>query len=287
MSNIHTFQFETTAIRAIEAENSSFWFIAADIAAVLGYRDAEKMVRMLDDDEKGTHNAGTLGGDQTLTIVSESGLYACILKSRRPEARAFRKWVTAEVLPSIRKHGGYISDTATPEQVEALRRQLDEQERLIEEQQRLLADTHDSLTRSEIDRKALRAAIQEYPPTAKAVAGVQKELRQVQQGAFMTDARALMYKAAFNRLRNAVLSHTSRFRGACDDGGGPLHRAYKQFEEEMRRMADFAEWKVEATIEDIDKGVLKNALDLSEIWTYQPRSRRQMRPCKEVPSLMQ
>lgn len=101
------FSFETSEVRAISDEQGESWFVAADVAAVLGYRNAPDMTRMLDDDEKGTQIVRTLGGDQELTIISESGLYACILKSRRPEAKAFRKWVTGEVLPALRKTGRY------------------------------------------------------------------------------------------------------------------------------------------------------------------------------------
>jgi len=71
---------------------------------------ASDMTRMLDDDEKGTHIIRTPGGQQELSIISESGLYAAILKSRKTEAKSFRKWVTSEVLPTIRKHGMYATD---------------------------------------------------------------------------------------------------------------------------------------------------------------------------------
>lgn len=114
MSEITIFAFDSAAVRTLDL-NGEPWFVATDIAKILGYRDAEKMTRLLDDDEKGTHIVGTLGGDQEVTIISESGLYAAILKSTKPEAKPFRKWVTSEVLPSIRKRGGYTvpgADTA-------------------------------------------------------------------------------------------------------------------------------------------------------------------------------
>ena len=96
------FSFDASEVRAISDEHGEPLFVASDVANVLGYRDAHNMVRMLDDDEKGTQIVSTPGGDQELTIISESGLYACILKSRRPEAKTFRKWVTSEVLPALR-----------------------------------------------------------------------------------------------------------------------------------------------------------------------------------------
>lgn len=110
-SPIMAFTFDATAIRVIEL-NDGPWFVAADVADVLGYRDAEKMSRLLDEDEKGTHNVGTLGGPQSMTVVSESGLYNAAFRSRRPEGIRLRKWVTSDVLPSIRRDGSYGRRTA-------------------------------------------------------------------------------------------------------------------------------------------------------------------------------
>lgn len=84
------------------------WFVAKDVCAALGIVRVDSALRKLDDDEKGTHTVSTLGGAQVVSIVSESGLYGLIFQSRKPSARAFRKWITREVLPSIRQHGGYI-----------------------------------------------------------------------------------------------------------------------------------------------------------------------------------
>jgi prophage antirepressor-like protein len=83
------------------------WFVATDVAHILGFRDAEKATRFLDAAEKGTQIVGTLGGDQELSIISESGLYGLAFRSRKPTAKAFRRWVTGEVLPTIRKTGAW------------------------------------------------------------------------------------------------------------------------------------------------------------------------------------
>ena len=91
------------------------WFVASDVAKVLGYRNASDAARLLDDDEKGTHNLRTLGGEQKVIIVNESGLYALVLKSRKPEAKPFRRWVTSEVLPAIRKTGQYLTTEESSE----------------------------------------------------------------------------------------------------------------------------------------------------------------------------
>ena len=88
------------------------WFVAGDIAKILDYRSAYDMTRILDEDERGTQIVRTLGGNQRATIINESGLYSSILRSRKPEAKKFKKWVTGEVLPTIRKHGSYMTDGA-------------------------------------------------------------------------------------------------------------------------------------------------------------------------------
>lgn len=109
MADITPFNFGTHAVRVISRDNQP-WFVANDVCNALGYsnpRDA--IAKHLDDDEKGVANSDTLGGNQQLTIISESGLYALVLRSRKPEARKFAKWVTSEVLPSIRQTGCYGS----------------------------------------------------------------------------------------------------------------------------------------------------------------------------------
>ncbi len=85
------------------------WFIAKDIAVALGYKIAGDMTRILDEDEKGAQIVPTPGGDQSMIAISESGLYSAILRSKRTAAKKFKKWVTSEVLPSIRKHGAYMT----------------------------------------------------------------------------------------------------------------------------------------------------------------------------------
>lgn len=103
---VSSFSFESHPIQVI-VRNNEVWFIASEVSTVFGYRDANKLTRILDDDEKDTHNVGTLGGKQNVSIINESGLYHAVLKSRKPEAKRFRKWVTSEVLPQIRKTGSY------------------------------------------------------------------------------------------------------------------------------------------------------------------------------------
>lgn len=120
--SIVQFSFESSSIRTL-GDAISPLFVAADVAAILGYGSTKDATRILDDDEKQTVSIDTNGGKQSMTAVTESGLYAMILKSRRPEAKRFRKWVTSEVLPSIRKTGRYEAPTTlTTEELYEIRK---------------------------------------------------------------------------------------------------------------------------------------------------------------------
>lgn len=91
--------------------NNEPWFVAKDICDVLGLTNSRKATSKIDDEEKGVTITDTPGGEQKLTIVNESGLYSLIFQSRKPTAKVFKKWVTSEVLPSIRKYGYYVVPT--------------------------------------------------------------------------------------------------------------------------------------------------------------------------------
>lgn len=86
------------------------WFVGKDVADILGYSDTAQAVRKhIDDEDKGVVEMTTPGGKQNMVIINESGLYSLILSSKLPAARAFKRWVTSEVLPAIRKHGEYTA----------------------------------------------------------------------------------------------------------------------------------------------------------------------------------
>lgn len=125
---LQTFTFEDTQIRA-GMDNGEPWFVAADVAKALGYRDAPNITRQLDSNEKGAHLVSTLGGPQKMTTITEAGLYRIILKReaayvKDPTARAmvsrFQWWVTHEVLPSLRKTGAYSLPAKASESDEEL-----------------------------------------------------------------------------------------------------------------------------------------------------------------------
>lgn len=123
--NLSTFDFNETPVRVIDREGEP-WFVLRDVCAVLEHTNPSKAASELDEDEKGLTNGYTLGGTQQLLIVSESGLYSLIFTSRMERAREFKRWVTKEVLPSIRKTGAYSAagvqhlSSAEEEQVQGI-----------------------------------------------------------------------------------------------------------------------------------------------------------------------
>jgi prophage antirepressor-like protein len=106
------FAFGSYRVRVVTDAQGVPWFVAADVCNALDLGNSRMAMERLDDDEKSTELIPTPGGTQTLTTVNEPGLYSLIFGSRKPEARAFKRWVTHEVLPAIRRTGGY--GTATP-----------------------------------------------------------------------------------------------------------------------------------------------------------------------------
>lgn len=114
MNELKIFNYNDTEVRTVERDGEP-WFVLRDVCEVLDITNHKNVSVRLEDDEKGVHLVDTPGGPQEMTIINESGLYNVILRSDKPEAKPFRKWVTSEVLPSIRKHGAYM----TPETLEA------------------------------------------------------------------------------------------------------------------------------------------------------------------------
>ena len=110
-------------IRAVEIDGEP-WFVGKDIAAALGYSDTDQAVRKhVDDEDKLTRRFDgepcSKGGNPNMTIINESGVYSLLFSSKLESAKKFKRWVTAEVLPAIRRHGAYIAPQAPPQGVEA------------------------------------------------------------------------------------------------------------------------------------------------------------------------
>lgn len=106
MNELVVFDYNDKEVRTVQ-QNGEPWFVLKDVCQVLDLGSPHKVAERLDEDEKGRNQIPTPGGVQEMTIINESGLYAVILRSDKPEAKPFRKWITAEVLPSIRKTGRY------------------------------------------------------------------------------------------------------------------------------------------------------------------------------------
>lgn len=108
-TEIQRFDFKGAALRTLTDENGEPWFVAKDVCDVLGLENSRKATAELDSDEKNTVTISDgIAGNPNKTIISEPGLYCLVMKSRKPEAKEFKRWVTHEVLPQIRKTGGYI-----------------------------------------------------------------------------------------------------------------------------------------------------------------------------------
>lgn len=113
MNQIKPFMYGSSEVRTISIQNEP-WFVAKDVCDALDLSDVSKAVYGLDDDEKLTRTLFVSGQNREVWIINEPGLYSLILRSRKPEAKQFKRWITHEVIPSIRKHGAYI----TPETME-------------------------------------------------------------------------------------------------------------------------------------------------------------------------
>lgn len=131
MNEMRIFNYHGNTVRTVERDGEP-WFVLKDVCAVLGIGNSRMVFDRLDDDEKGVSQIDTLGGLQNMSIINESGLYNVILRSDKPEAKPFRKWVTSEVLPTIRKTGGYGQKALSPVEMFSLQAQINvEQERRL------------------------------------------------------------------------------------------------------------------------------------------------------------
>jgi len=159
---LQTFTFEGHALRVVIQDDQPWW-IASEIGMVLGLKGhGGQVVQLLEEDEKGVRTVDTHQGTQQVMTVSESGLYALIFKSRKPEAKRFRKWVTSEVLPAIRKTGHYEA-TAEPSAA-SLQTQIAELRSMLEDRAVKIGpskETLSALTAAEMALVAARDLIEE------------------------------------------------------------------------------------------------------------------------------
>lgn len=136
MANIEVFEYQNNKVRTVDVDGEA-WFVLKDVCAVLGISNNRMAADRLDDAAKGVSLIDTLGGKQEMVIVNESGLYHVILRSDKPEAAPFRRWVTNDVLPAIRKTGRYNAPQLTRSQLLATaliaaHEELEEKDKRIE-----------------------------------------------------------------------------------------------------------------------------------------------------------
>lgn len=229
MSNIIPFTFPETGnpVRTVVIDGEP-WFIGTDVARVLELGNIHSSLALLDDDEKGIHSVETPGGDQRVVTVNEPGIYSLILRSRKPQAKAFKRWLTHEVIPSIRKTGSYsvapapaLPDLTSPAGVLALAEQFVKTARQLVEADRRVAElepkalVHDTLMATKAGDMLVRQA-------AKAAGWKERDYR-----ALLLDEK-LIYRrqrtcgeweydfyAAFAEQFNAVPTVVEHTWGSC------------------------------------------------------------------------
>ena len=150
------------------------WFVAADVCRALEIGNPSMTVERLDDDEKGISTIDTLGGKQRMTIINEPGLYSLVLSSRKPEAKAFRRWITHEVIPTIRKYGGYMTKSLLEQVLENPNLIYEFARRMLAEQQK------NERLRQELDRAKPKADYYDafiHPESCTNIRATAKELK--------------------------------------------------------------------------------------------------------------
>lgn len=146
MNNIQVFENgEFGSIRTVEIDKEPF-FVGKDVANILGYSNPLKAIREhVDEEDKGVNETVTPGGIQNLIVINESGLYSLVLSSKLPTAKRFKRWVTSEVLPAIRKTGGYIGGAENMTEAEIMARAVLIGQRTIEEQKRKIDNLQEEI----------------------------------------------------------------------------------------------------------------------------------------------
>lgn len=185
-NEIQIFNYNSNEVRTVQ-QNGEPWFVLSDICKVLGLGSPHKVADRIDGDERNQIPViDSLGRAQETTVISESGLYAVILRSDKPEAKPFRKWVTSEVLPSIRKHGAYMTQTTLQEAlcnpdalfqiVSALKEESDKRKALEIQNSALAVDLAIAQPKADyFDDCMARGGLMNFRDTAKLLGMRQKE----------------------------------------------------------------------------------------------------------------
>lgn len=191
MNNIKIFENpEFGKVRVVDIKGEP-WFAGKDVAAVLGYTDVRQAIRKhVDDEDKGSVEMTTPGGMQKIVCINESGLYSLIISSKLPKAKEFKRWVTSEVLPSIRRTGGYqIPRMSATEIIAASAVALVEHERRIKSLESSMKQTVDRIYISEGQAYDLQQAVRE------------RALNYAKQGLYYPSALRRIWKYVNNACR--------------------------------------------------------------------------------------
>lgn len=173
-NKLMTFESETFGKVRTLTIGGEAWFVAADVCKALELGNPSMTVERLDDDEKGISTIDTLGGKQRMTIINEPGLYSLVLSSRKPEAKAFRRWITHEVIPTIRKYGGYMTKSLLEQVLENPNLIYEFARRMLAEQQK------NERLRQELDRAKPKADYYDafiHPESCTNIRATAKELK--------------------------------------------------------------------------------------------------------------
>lgn len=161
MNDLQIFIYSGEQLRTIQRPDG-LWWVLRDVCRVLGLAEPHRVASRLDDDEKGRTLMTTPGGTQEVTIINEPGLYAVILRSDKPEAKDFKRWVTHDVLPSIRRTGAYGVPPERLAQLNELQARLEEWRGLANEFERLARESRKHYERDRANRDKCRAHVQAY-----------------------------------------------------------------------------------------------------------------------------
>lgn len=161
MNDLQIFVYSGEQLRTIQ-QPDGLWWVLRDVCQVLGLDSPHKVADRLDEDEKGRNQIPTPGGAQEMTIINEPGLYSVILRSDKPEAKAFKRWVTHEVLPSIRRTGAYGVPPERLAHLHELQAKLEEWRGLERDFTRYTAESRKQYERDRANRDKCRAHVQAY-----------------------------------------------------------------------------------------------------------------------------
>ena len=206
--------------------NGEPWFVAADVCKALELGNPSMTVERLDDDEKGISTIDTLGGKQRMAIINEPGLYSLVITSRKPEAKAFKRWITHEVIPAIRKHGAYMTKSVLEQVLENPELVLLMAQRMLEEERAASAGAAAGKAQGGLLRCVHPPGVlHQSPRHRKGAEGAGENVHRVPHPQALSLPRALRYAAALcqARQRRPVLRKGLYRRQRASGGIYPCH----------------------------------------------------------------